>query len=67
MGLFDKLLSGPTKNGQSFIGERPSPFPGSLPNSEKHYNYELEKQVPDHSERDLDGKTPSKYLDNPPG
>lgn len=73
MGLLDKL----TKPGQGstlsqFDGASPGKYSNSPgPASRLHYEYSINGNPnvltsPQPSNLDLDGKTPSKYLDNPP-
>lgn len=69
MGLLDLL---PTSN-LGLDGVTPTQIPSANPNSTLHYQYSIngipvqQQQQPAPSELDLDGATPSKYLDNPPG
>jgi hypothetical protein len=71
MGLLDKL----TQQGSvltAYDGATPLNTPGSNPTSKLHYEYSVNGNPfvngqPNPSTLDLDGKTPSKYLDNPPG
>ena len=55
MGLLDKLFQGSTLT--AYDGKSPKKFGG-----ETQYPQQLTG-----SQLDLDGKTPNKYLDNPPG
>jgi hypothetical protein len=69
MGLLDLL---PTGN-LGFQGQQPPPHQGATPNSTLHFTYSINGvptqtiQAPAPSDLDLDGATPPKYLDNPPG
>jgi len=57
------------KNPSSFSlkGLTPSTREGALPTSQLHAQGETTSTIkPDHSVHDLDGLTPSKYLDNKP-
>ena len=69
MGLLDLL---PSSN-LGLNGITPGQIPSANPNSGLHYQYSINgtpvqtSPVPAPSELDLDGATPSKYLDNPPG
>ena len=69
MGLLNLL---PTSN-LGLQGQTPSQIPSANPNSTMHYQYSLNgipaetPPVPPPSDLDLNGITPSKYLDNPPG
>jgi hypothetical protein len=69
MGLLDLL---PTSD-LGLEGITPSQIPSANPNSTLHYqssinnNPNLPNGYPAPSELDLDGVTPAKYLDNPPG
>lgn len=69
MGLLDLL---PTSN-LGLDGVTPSQIPSANPNSTLHYQSSINNNpalvggFPAPSELDLDGATPSKYLDNPPG
>ena len=69
MGLLDLL---PTSN-LGLDGITPAPISSANINSSLHYQYSINgapvqaAPVPAPSELDLDGATPSKYLDNPPG
>ena len=69
MGLLDLL---PTSN-LGLDGITPSQIPSANPNSTMHYqssinnNPNLQAGYPAPSVLDLDGNTPPKYLDNPPG
>lgn len=69
MGLLDLL---PSSN-LGLNGITPAQIPSANPNSGLHYQYSINgtpvqaPPVPAPSELDLDGATPSKYLDNPPG
>lgn len=73
MGLIDKLESGGASN-QSFNGKKPNQSPFSTPQSNLHNTFSLNgqpqiaslKASSTPSSLDLDGKTPAKYLDNPP-
>lgn len=53
-------------------GATPAQIPSADPKSTIHYQYSINGdpkqniQVPAPSKLDLDGKTPGKYLDNPP-
>jgi hypothetical protein len=69
MGLLDLL---PTSN-LGLDGVTPAPISSANPNSTLHYQYSINgapvqaPPVPSPSGLDLDGATPPKYLDNPPG
>ena len=69
MGLLDLL---PSSN-LGLQGQTPSQIPSANPNSTLHNEYSINgapiqtPPVPAPSALDLDGATPSKYLDNPPG
>lgn len=69
MGLLDLL---PTSN-LGLDGITPGQIPSANPNSTLHYqssindNPLLPNGYPAPSELDLNGITPAKYLDNPPG
>ena len=69
MGLLDLL---PTSN-LGLDGATPPQIPSANPNSTLHFKYSINGTptqtvtVPAPSALDLDGATPSKYLDNPPG
>jgi len=69
MGLLDLL---PTSN-LGLDGVTPAQIPSANPNSTLHYqssindNPLLPNGYPAPSALDLDGNTPPKYLDNPPG
>ena len=69
MGLLDLL---PTSN-LGLDGITPGQIPSANPNSTLHYqssinnNPNLAGGYPAPSVLDLDGTTPPKYLDNPPG
>jgi hypothetical protein len=69
MGLLDLL---PTSN-LGLDGVTPGQIPSANPNSTLHYqssindNPLLPNGYPAPSELDLNGLTPTKYLDNPPG
>ena len=69
MGLLDLL---PSSN-LGLDGATPPQIPSANPNSTLHYqssinnNPTLAAGFPAPSELDLNGTTPSKYLDNPPG
>ena len=69
MGLLDLL---PSSN-LGLQGSTPGQIPSANPNSTLHYqssinnNPNLAAGFPAPSELDLNGTTPSKYLDNPPG
>ena len=69
MGLLDLL---PSSN-LGLQGTTPGQIPSANPNSTMHNQYSIngapiqQPPVPAPSELDLDGVTPSKYLDNPPG
>jgi hypothetical protein len=69
MGLLDLL---PTSN-LGLQGATPGQIPSANPNSTLHYqssinnNPNLAASFPAPSVLDLDGVTPPKYLDNPPG
>jgi hypothetical protein len=69
MGLLDLL---PTSN-LGLDGVTPAQIPSANPNSTLHYqssinnNPQIPNGYPAPSELDLNGVTPPKYLDNPPG
>jgi hypothetical protein len=69
MGLLDLL---PTSN-LGLDGATPRQIPSANPNSTLHYqssinnNPNLPSRYPAPSELDLNGQTPGRYLDNPPG
>jgi hypothetical protein len=69
MGLLDLL---PTSN-LGLDGVTPPRIPGASPTSTIHYNSSINNNpilppgAPAPSELDLNGVTPEKYLDNPPG
>lgn len=69
MGLLDLL---PSSN-LGLQGSTPPQVPSANPNSTLHYEYSIngipvqQQQQPAPSELDLNGQTPTKYLDNPPG
>jgi len=69
MGLLDLL---PTSD-LGLQGTTPGQIPSANPNSTLHYqssinnNPNLPNGYPSPSELDLDGQTPGRYLDNPPG
>lgn len=69
MGLLDLL---PSSN-LGLQGSTPGQIPSANPNSTLHYqssinnNPNLQAGYPAPSELDLNGITPAKYLDNPPG
>ena len=69
MGLLDLL---PSSN-LWLQGSTPAQIPSANPNSTLHYqssindNPVLPNGYPAPSELDLDGLTPQRYLDNPPG
>jgi hypothetical protein len=68
MGLLDLL---PTSN-LGLDGVTPAPISSANPNSTLHYQYSIngtpvQTPAPAPSELDLNGATPTKYLDNPPG
>ncbi len=69
MGLLDLL---PSSN-LGLQGSTPGQIPSANPNSTLHYQSSINNNptlgggFPAPSELDLDGVTPSKYLDNPPG
>lgn len=69
MGLLDLL---PSSN-LGLQGTTPPQVPSANPNSNMHYEYSINgvpieaPPVPAPSVLDLDGVTPPKYLDNPPG
>ena len=69
MGLLDLL---PTSN-LGLDGVTPAQIPSANSNSTLHYqssinnNPQIPNGYPAPSELDLDGVTPAKYLDNPPG
>jgi len=69
MGLLDLL---PTSN-LGLQGATPGQIPSANPNSTLHYqssindNPLLPNGYPAPSELDLNGQTPGRYLDNPPG
>ena len=69
MGLLDLL---PTSN-LGLDGATPAQIASANPNSTMHYqssvnnNPNLPGGYPSPSELDLNGITPAKYLDNPPG
>ena len=69
MGLLDLL---PTSN-LGLDGATPPQIPSANPNSSLHYQYSINGAptqtvpVPAPSALDLNGATPTKYLDNPPG
>lgn len=68
MGLKDLL---PTST-LGLKGTTPDQIPSAKPTSTLHYQYSINgdpnqaEKVPAPSKLDLDGKTPSKYMDNPP-
>jgi hypothetical protein len=68
MGLLDLL---PSSN-LGLQGSTPPQIPSGNPNSTLHNQYSIngvpvQTPAPPPSELDLDGTTPPKYLDNPPG
>jgi hypothetical protein len=69
MGLLDLL---PTSD-LGLEGITPAQIPSANPNSTLHYqssinnNPNLPNGYPSPSELDLNGQTPGRYLDNPPG
>jgi hypothetical protein len=69
MGLLDLL---PSSN-LGLQGQTPGQVPSANPNSTLHNEYSIngvpvpQQTVPAPSQLDLDGTTPPKYLDNPPG
>lgn len=69
MGLLNLL---PTSN-LGLQGQTPPQIPSANPNSTMHYQYSLNgipvqsPPVPPPSDLDLNGITPPKYSDNPPG
>lgn len=71
MGLLSKL----TQQGSvltAYDGTTPPSTPGSFSTSKLHYEYSINgvpfvNGQPNPSTLDLNGQTPSKYLDNPPG
>lgn len=69
MGLLDLL---PSSN-LGLQGQTPSQIPSANPNSTLHNEYSINgvpvqpQTATPPSQLDLDGATPSKYLDNPPG
>lgn len=69
MGLLDLL---PSSN-LGLQGQTPAQIPGANSNSTIHNQYSINgvpiqpPPVPAPSELDLNGITPPKYLDNPPG
>ena len=63
MGIFKNQLS----SNLGLKGETPVTREGALNSSELHaQGFAPTSLKPDHSKYDLDGKTPSKYLDNKP-
>jgi len=70
MGLKDKLAAGGS-NLTQLNGSTPGIMGGANPQSRLHYEYSINGNPlmgnkPNPSQLDLDGKTPNKYLDNPP-
>ena len=68
MGLLDLL---PTSN-LGLDGATPAQIPSANPNSNLHFQYSIngtpvQTPAPPPSELDLNGATPTKYLDNSPG
>ena len=69
MGLLDLL---PSSN-LGLQGSTPGQIPSANPNSTLHNEYSIngapvqQQTVPPPSELDLNGATPPRYLDNPPG
>ena len=69
MGLLDLL---PSSN-LGLQGSTPGQIPSANPNSTLHNEYSIngapvqQQTVPPPSELDLNGVTPPRYLDNPPG
>jgi hypothetical protein len=71
MGLLNKLTTDGSNLSQ-FDGNNIPKMPGSEPTSILHYEYSLNGtptmvNKPTPSNLDLNGQTPSKYLDNLPG
>lgn len=71
MGILNKLLNQGSVL-TAYDGSTPPKTPGSVSTSKLHYEYSINGNPfvngqPNPSTLDLDGKTPSKYLDNPPG
>jgi len=71
MSLLNKTINGDAKN-QSFNGTQPPSSRFSTPTSKLHNTYSVNgvpklTKVPGPAKLDLDGKTPSQYINNLPG